>query len=102
MVGHVTLALACALAAGGVVMVVPAPSVWVRGTRIRAGLGREASAGLVDGLLSARAFLAVAALCAVAALAILLVLAAGRATYPRKSPCASPAFGNEKPGRFSA
>jgi hypothetical protein len=45
-------------------------------------IGREASAGIVDGLLSARAFLAVAALCAVAALAILLVRAAWRVLVP--------------------
>jgi hypothetical protein len=52
-------------------------------------VGREASGGLVDGLLSARAFLAVAALCAVAALAILLVRTGWRALVREARPRSS-------------
>jgi hypothetical protein len=49
-------------------------------------LGREASAGLADGLLSPRAVLAVTVLCAVGALAILLVRAAWRALFREPRP----------------
>jgi len=52
-------------------------------------LGREASARLADGLLSPRAVLAVAVLCAVGALAILLVRATWRALVREPRPRSS-------------